>query len=105
MRTPELILGCMYYICDTLYRSRYVRFTTQFDKNKQCRYTDLNEKLEPLYYHTLPLSVFNRSIVIPECDFDKYPNLIKFPSIDLNYSQIVSYRREILLNKLLNEDS
>ena len=45
------------------------------------------------------------SEIITECDFDKYPNLIKFPSIDLNYSQIVSYRREILLNKLLNEDS
>jgi hypothetical protein len=104
MRIPKLILGIKYYICDTLYKGRYVIFNSQF-KNNECEYTCLDDDLKSIYNSKLTLSVFNRSIVVSEYDFDKYPDLIKLPAINLNYSQIVSYRREILLNTLLNEDS
>jgi len=104
MRIPKLTLGIIYYICDTLYKGRYVIFNSQF-KNNECKYSCLDDDLKIIYKSELSLSVFNRSIVVPEYEFDKYPFLIKIPAINLNYSQIVSYRREILLNTLLNEDS
>jgi len=104
MKTPKLILGIIYYICDTIYNGRYVIFNSQF-KNNVCEYNRLDENLNIEYTSILTLLVFNRSIVISEYDFDKYPDLIKFPPINLNYSEIQSYRREIILNKILNEYS
>jgi len=115
MKIPELKLNEIYYVFAFGYGGKYMKFYTQFlpqipfkdkyfakcDKNRD--YTKSFIEHDDLFKCFISLDEFNKSIVIHETEFHKYKHIIRIPSLNLSRKQTEIYKRQILLDNLIND--
>ena len=111
MKIPELKLNEVYYIFTFGFGGKYVKFFTQFicvnnnyyaKCNKNSDYTKNFIEYEDLYKCFITLDEFNKSVVIHETQFDKYKNIIRIPALNLSRKKNDIYRRQLLLESLID---
>ena len=114
MKVPNLKLNEIYYVFTFGLGGAYVKFYTQFLKKNQNNnvyfakisknfdYTKPFIENEDFFKSYISLLQFNNSIVIHESQFNKYSSIIKIPALNLSRKQTEFYKRELLLDNIIN---